>query len=276
MTDDAPTLRGRSTHNQTHADQSRNLPDTRQPSTRADMYMAPTASGGSTITPLEAYGAPRPRSASFNGRKSDPKAVFNDAPAGRTRRPSPARQQDYVPPNDNNDITSKRPSRNERRRATGPPDSMDALAAPVIEPAPQRDPERWPGRDRRNGKRQVSTQKGTPLSDWLSSAKQDSVTIPSNAPPDVPELRSPSWADNDPEEPDEQFSDFASEASAPSPSTDGYNTPIAERVKAAASACVDIYALPTSGKVTTRQQPPVRPIDNRMVNAHREEPAQKP
>ena len=216
---------------------------------QGEIHIVPTAPCVPTITPLEAYGAPRTRSASFSGRKSDPKSVLSDAPTSRGRPPSPARQSDRVPPAANNDTRMSRSNKNVKRRpAKGTADTSngtDIPAIPLPEPAPQRDPARRPGRGRgrRNAKSQENAQKGTPLSDWLTSAKradQDRANLPTTAPISAPELRSPSWADEDPDEPDEQFSDFVSDASTPSPSTDGYTTPVAEKVKAAASECVDI------------------------------------
>ena len=140
------------------------------------------------------------------------------------------------------------------------------------EPAPQRDPERRPGRGRgrRNAKRQDPPQKGTPLSEWLSSAKHaDLVCQPTPASPtaDAPEIRSPSWADEEPDEPDEQFSDYTSDMSTPPPLNEAYDIPpVAEKVKAAAAECVDIYALPPSGKVTKRQPLPTRAADDKSDN----------
>ena len=105
IVDDDPTHRGRSTHS------------TSQPGN----VVNPTPLLYPDNGPSESYAAARPRSASFNGRKSDPRSVMNGNPPDVQRRRTAPRQPDPVRSNDIADTSSSRASRYDRRAARREP-----------------------------------------------------------------------------------------------------------------------------------------------------------
>ena len=206
--------------------------------------------------PVERYEPLRPRSASFNGRKSDSYSVNtgqreNSYPKKADRRQEPNHK---IP-------ESKKPK--------------DKTPALVRDPAPQREPDRRPGRGRgrRAGARQNSTSKDTPLREWLSNAKQPDTHVattpptPMNLSVEVTETRSPSWADEDPDDPDDQFSDHTSDTQTTSPPANECDSPpISSMGRAAIAECIDVYALPPSGQVSVNEHS-TRPAEPNKGNS---------
>ena len=200
------------------------------------------------------YDAVRPRSASFNGRKNDQSTVLNHSSDGLTRngRRENVQKVEVV-------RASTLPVDHTKRK--DPP--MKRPPLPQRPPAPPRDPEkrRGRGRGRRHEQKSDTLRKETPLRDWLSSARQPES--PTNDSPTPVEVTSPSWADEDPDDPCDQFSEDTSEPPTPDPVTDRRRRPDLRKPDGnrAVAECINIYAMPPSGRVTEDQQPTHRQLN---------------
>ena len=232
----------------------------------------------------------RGRQPVLTSRANDPESPTPMANASRSYIPATRvdiqKRRDMAPRRDPGPRNTRTTRREAPAQGAYPPviDSMPR-DEPVIlmdpiqqqDPAPQREPERrfGRGRGRRNAARNEHSRKETPLQDWLSSAKQHVSTNPverETAEPIV--LKSPSWADEDPDEPDGQFSDHMSDLSSPAHTVSSVMSPLSpnEGDMIAAAESVDIYAVPPSGQVARDQPTTNDPDVAKKRNAAREQP----
>ena len=204
------------------------------------------------------YEVARPRSASFNGRKSDQSAVLKHGTSGGN--PGETLDREHYKPVMHRDSRLAEQSRTRKREPV-----VERPPMPQRPPATQRNPEkrRGRGRGRRPDPKSDTMRKETPLRDWLSSARQP--VSPTGTSPTPIEVTSPSWADEETDDRSDQFSEDTSDPPTPEPIMER-NGPSDARMppkKEATNDCIDIYAMPPSGHVSGERPPPTGTQNNK-------------